>query len=169
MTQKFTSAATAVNGKAGKLPAAFSKLDNLVTPGAYFILDYGCGSNTDLPRAWCAAHGCRYLPYDPFNQPDDVNRSSREMAVLAKACGYPVIGVCSNVLNVIDSDDAVQTVVNNLQALTNLAVVTVYEGDGKGTGRQTGPDQWQRNEKLRAYERFAPGCCTFRAGCMIIK
>lgn len=36
-------------------------------------------------------------------------------------------------------------------------LVTVYEGDRSGNGRETMPDCWQRNEKARAYLRFFPG------------
>ena len=37
-----------------------------------------------------------------------------------------------------------------------------------GVGRQTGPDQWQRNEKLSAYLRFFPGA-EIRKGMIIVK
>lgn len=151
--QTRTSAATSINSR--KLPAVYNRFS---FPAGTTVFDYGCGRYTDHIRA--ALPGVRYLPFDPFNQPDDVNVNSRGLLLFAGLCRNAVTVVCSNVLNVIDSDDVVRGIADKLTeiALTTggRALVTVYEGDRTGTGRETGPDQWQRNEKLAAYLRFFP-------------
>ena len=164
MAQNFTSARTSTN--AHKLPAVFGK----ITPRRNSLLfDYGCGKYTDHIRA--ALPGVLYLPYDPYNQPDDVNRLSINYVLNAMHARFPVTVVCSNVLNVIDDDATVQKIARHITEIVSTTggagYITVYEGDRSGTGRQTGPDQYQRNDPLRAYLRFFPGA-TVRNNMIII-
>ena len=152
--QRRTSAATSINSK--KLPAVYGKFD---FPAGSVVLDYGCGRYTDHIRA--ALPGVDYLPVDPYNQPDAVNSNSlARLYLLTLLNRCPVTVVCSNVLNVVDSDDTVRAIVNKLLSIAadtrGRAIFTVYEGDRSGAGRETGPDAWQRNEKLRDYLRFFP-------------
>ena len=150
-----TSAATSIN--AAKLPRVY----NVATfaPGE-IILDYGCGKYTDHIRA-ALPDGVQYLPYDPYNQPQPVNLASTKAVTAAVRAGKPVTVVCSNVLNVIDNADAVQAIADQLRGTARRTggryLVTVYEGDRSGNGRETMPDCWQRNEKTREYLRFFPG------------
>lgn len=53
MAQNFTSAATAVNGKAGKLPAIYKKIDF----EGLAVLDIGCGRYTDHINDFVTAEG----------------------------------------------------------------------------------------------------------------
>jgi len=151
--QSVSSACTSINSK--KLPAIYSKLSGLRN---CLILDYGCGKYTDHIKAWCTDRNITYLPYDKYNQTNETNEQSLQFAMIAKAAGMPVIGICSNVLNVIDSDDVILAIINDLHDFTNRTYYTVYEGDKTGTGKYTGADSYQRNEKLRDYQRFFPGC-----------
>lgn len=149
--QKFTSAKTSIN--TAKLPKVYSK----IAPAPHSLLfDYGSGRYTDHIRA--ALPGVVYLPYDPFNQPEDVNASSIYFVRAAMYVHRPVTVVSSNVLNVIDDDDTVEKIALQIMQIVyhtgGTAYVTVYEGDRTGTGRQTGPDQYQRNQPLRDYLRF---------------
>ncbi len=64
MIQNFTSAATAVNGKAGKLPAIYKKI-NL---NGLFILDIGCGAEIKHIRDYVTDRGGYWFGIDPFNQ-----------------------------------------------------------------------------------------------------
>ena len=70
----------------------------------------------------------------------------------------PVDVICSNVLNVIDDDDEIQKIARHIEQITTAsggrAFITVYEGNRSGIGKQTGPDQFQRNAPLRSYLRF---------------
>lgn len=154
MNQTRTSAATSINST--RLPAVYNRFQ--FTPGTV-VLDYGCGRYTDHIKK--ALPGCMYLPVDPYNQPQEVNDNSAallHLVTLFHRC--PVTVVCSNVLNVIDDAETVQAIANKLTEIAigtgGKALVTVYEGDRTGTGRETGPDQWQRNERTRDYLRFFP-------------
>jgi len=149
MSQTFTSARTSTN--ATRLPKVYGKLPAL--PRHSLLFDYGCGKYTDHIRA--AVQGVIYCPYDPFNQPDDVNAASLTYLANAMHCRYPVTVVCSNVLNVIDSDAEIRDIAARIKYAViktgGAAYITVYAGDRSGVGRRTGRDQWQRNEPLQAY------------------
>ena len=165
MKQNYSSANTSINSK--KLPAVYSKKMVKELHDCY-LLDYGCGKYTDHIETWCKARNIRYLPYDPYNQTEATNKNSIQMAILAKACGNHVVGLCSNVLNVVDSDDAIQDIINSLAILANVALFTVYEGDKTGIGKATSADSYQRNEKLKNYLRFFPSRSVYRQGCILM-
>lgn len=149
MKQAYTSAATSMN--ATKLPKVYGKLPPL--PRHTLLFDYGCGKYTDHIRA--ALPDVVYCPYDPYNQPPEVNSASVYYLLCAAHIRMPVTVVCSNVLNVIDSDEVVHDIAFRILSAVvktgGTAYVTVYEGNRSGTGRQTGPDQYQRNQPLRDY------------------
>lgn len=151
--QNFTGRNTSINSK--KLPAVYRRFlfDGRI------VLDYGCGRYTDHIRN-SFADGTEYLPYDPFNQPSEVN--TRSMARVAEACDQhiPVDIVCSNVLNVIDDDEEIARIASWIKSICHrsggIAYITVYEGDKSGIGRQTGADQYQRNESIGKYRKYFP-------------
>ena len=149
--QTYTSADTSINEN--KLPAIYGKLEKLNVRDCT-ILDYGCGKYTEHIRKWCEDRNIRYLPYDPFNQDEKVNTDSYAWALITKASGNLVVGVCSNVLNVIDNDYTIDSITDELRKLTNITFYTVYEGNRSGIGKVTKKDCWQRNEKLKSYLKF---------------
>lgn len=57
----------------------------------------------------------------------------------------------TNVLNVIDSEAARGDVVRLAATKAAALLITVYEGDGSGTGRQTAADSWQENRRTADY------------------
>lgn len=69
-------------------------------------------------------------------------------AEAARVYGAAVI---SNVLNVIDSETARGDVVRLAATKAAALLITVYEGDGSGTGRQTAADSWQENRRTADY------------------
>ena len=152
MAQTYTSAKTSMNAK--KLPKVFGLLPPLRRNS--ILIDYGAGKFTDHIRE--AMPHVVYCPYDPFNQPDDVNRTTLYYLFSAARIRMPVTITCSNVLNVIDDDDTVRGIADTLSrfvaATGGTAYITVYAGDGSGIGRQTGPDQYQRNEPLTSYMQY---------------
>lgn len=155
MKQNYTSAATSINRT--RLPAVYGKVD---LSQFACVLDYGCGRYTDHIRV-AMPEGVNYLPYDPYNQPANVNRESVAALDRAKRDRAPVAVVCSNVLNVIDGEAEIRDILRNIAAVIRTdnrsrAYITVYEGDRTGNGRPTGPDQYQRNERLPDYLRFIP-------------
>ena len=164
--QNYTSSATSINRT--KLPAVYRK----ATLSAGLVFDYGCGKYTDHIEAFVKTPHRVYLPYDPYNQPDDVNRVSASYVTNAMHAHYPVDVICSNVLNVIDDTDTIRKIANDLQRIVEAtggtAYITVYEGDRSCIGRATGNDQYQRNEPLRNYLRFFPYGIV-RNGMIIVK
>lgn len=164
MKQQFTSAATSINSK--KLPAVYGKIKS--APAV--LLDYGCGRYTDHIRA--ALPETDYLPYDVYNQPQQVNAATVARLDSLRSAAVPVDVVCSNVLNVIAEDDIIRDIAHQIMTVIRsgggTAYITVYEGNRSGEGKQTGPDQYQRNAPLRDYLRFFPGA-VIRSGMIIVK
>lgn len=156
INQTYTSAETSINET--KLPAIYGKLEKLNIRNCA-IFDYGCGKYTEHIRKWCYSRNIEYLPYDPFNQTDETNQASnrrlwqlREQKQWGK--WIPVYGVCSNVLNVIDSEEVIISIIDHLWTNTDGTFYTVYEGDKSGIGKVSKKDCYQRNEKRKAYEKF---------------
>lgn len=154
MAQTYTSAGTSINST--RLPAVYRKF-----PARFggLLLDYGCGRYTDHIRNVVeTAAKMTYLPYDPYNQPEDTNEATWDAVRWATTNVVPVDVVCSNVLNVIDDDETVRSIAQQISAIARstggTAYITVYEGDRSGIGRRTGPDQYQRNQPLEYYVRF---------------
>ena len=164
--QTFTSSATSINRS--KLPAVYGK----TCFSASVVLDYGCGKFTDHIRDCLRRQGCVLLPFDPYNQPVHVNLVSMNYVDRCKKEHVPVDIVCSNVLNVINSDGEVSRICHYIEQVvgdtSGTAYITVYEGDRSGVGRQTGRDQYQRNEPLREYLRFFHRA-TISHGMIIVK
>ena len=164
MAQTFTSSATSINST--KLPAVYRK----AKLSAHSVLDYGCGKYTEHIRS--ALAGKQYLPYDPYNQPEPVNNTSMFIVRCAMNTGIPVDVVCSNVLNVINDEWTILTIADTIESIIEktggTAYITVYEGNRSGIGRQTGADQYQRNEPLRNYLRYFRNA-TIHNGMIIIK
>lgn len=164
MAQTYTSAATSVNSS--RLPAVFHKIP-LRHNG--LLLDFGCGRYTDHIRS--ALPHTVYLPLDPYNQPDDVNGRTMYYVRNAVRVQLPVDVVCSNVLNVIDDEEEIQRIAGFIRYVVRVSggtgYITVYEGNRSGTGRQTGPDQYQRNEPLREYLKYFPGA-EIRSGMIVV-
>lgn len=150
--QTYTSKNTSINS--GKLPAVYGK----ATFSASMIMDYGSGRYTEHIKKHVNGLHKVYLPFDPYNQPEERNCATATMVCNAMVRRFPVDVVCSNVLNVIDDDDTVQKIARHIEEITTKSggtgYVTVYEGNRSGTGKRTGSDQYQRNEPLRNYLRF---------------
>ena len=134
MAQSFTSKDTSINK--GKLPAIYRKLGNKIR--GMRVLDYGCGRYVDHIREHLESLDCTPYFYDPYNRPEEENYK------WCSVCGYQNddVIICSNVLNVIDDDKTVNEIIH---------VLGFFAKDKTGRGRQTGKDQYQRNEKAAAY------------------
>ena len=156
MSQTYTSANTSINK--GKLPAVYSKVDfeamarllNVRT-----ILDYGCGKYNN-GKEYIEGMGLEWLGYDPYNRTEEENRE-------ACTCVSDVV-ICSNVLNVIDSEEAIQAIVDSLTGMEIPYFFTIYEGNGSGIGCPTKGDCYQRNEKTKDYLRFFPETAVVKKG-----
>ncbi len=148
--QKYTSRSTSINST--RLPVVYRKIR--IVPGTN-VFDFGCGRYTDHIRAYLYQHNMHLLPYDPFNQSESTNKESIR-TLLINGCSAIV---CSNVLNVIDDDLTIVSILKDISTFVRLgatAYLTVYEGNRTGIGKQTGKDQWQRNQPLRTYLQYVP-------------
>lgn len=141
--QRFTSAETSINSS--KLPRGY-RFDGI--PAGAVVLDYGCGKHVEHLQRTATDRGWTWYGYDPFNRSEAENRPAVDM-IETRNADYVL---CCNVLNVIDDDEAVDDVIRAaVSACKVAAVFTVYEGNRTGTGKQTGRDSWQRNERRAAY------------------
>jgi len=155
MKQNYTSANTSVNKD--KLPAVYSKVDFLAMATCFGmnVLDYGCGKY-DNGKEFCNEMGIDWFGYDPYNRSDEENKEALTI--------IPNCILCSNVLNVIDSDEVVQQIVDDITGTELPYFFTIYDGDKSGKGGQSKEDCYQRNEKVRAYLRFFPETAVVRKG-----
>lgn len=151
LTQTFSSASTSINSH--RLPAVYTRLTKDAEAGrinleGLSVLDMGCGQYTDHLQAWAEAHGVTWYGLDPNHGTAGVSEYDPETS------GPVDLVICSNVLNVIDQPVGrlclIKACFEMLKPGGRL-LVTVYEGDRSGIGRQTGPDQWQANARLTSY------------------
>lgn len=152
--QIITSAATSVNTT--RLPAVYNKInfDRYKDMEDVKLFDYGCGveATRKLIEKFLKKYGIEYMPYDPYNMPLGEAASNYEKRTEAN------IIVCSNVLNVIDSDDELSKVMAELTKLSRSkdVFVTVYEGNHSGVGKQT-TKGYQRNRNVSWYRGILNG------------
>lgn len=138
--QKYTSKNTSVNHK--KVPYIVNHIDWKQFSGGR-CLDYGSGKLNPETFYIISGEGIQYLPYDPYW----LNEKTNSKAM----CLYPTVIICSNLLNVIDSDEEVKRIHNYIRGLKVPYFIKIFEAKGDGIGRETKPDCWQRNEKTSAY------------------
>lgn len=145
--QKCTSRDTSINSS--KLPSIYNHINyDLLIWEVYdkdrnrpIILDYGAGKHTEHIRKFLDSKYIDYKAYDPYNGSDeDWN--------LVK----PDLIVCSNVLNVIDNDEAMKAVHDYVSSQKVPYLITVYEGKKTGIGAVSKKDCYQRNAKVATYK-----------------
>lgn len=81
MAQNFTSRATAVNGKAGKFPAIYKKIDF----EGLAVLDIGCGRYTDYINDFVTAEGGYWYGVDPYNKTASHNMQTFAVWLVARS------------------------------------------------------------------------------------
>jgi hypothetical protein len=138
--QTYTSKQTSINSR--KAPAIYGMMKAIDTMTGKKVVDIGggrFGTAQDTARSYNAIVSI----YDPFNRSEEHNRE-----VMAGAYDIAVI---SNVLNVIDSKAARRDVVQLAGSKADTILITVYEGDRSGTGKQTAADSWQENRATADY------------------
>lgn len=137
MKQTVTSAGTSLN----QVPALHKSTIVKKWVFGKSVLDYGAGRYPEKgAEALINAGAIRVTSYDPYNIPD-----SRP--------AYASIGVCANVLNVIDSDAALyDAIADYVQHINTIAFFSVYQGNKSGEGRYTkGGTCYQRNMRTADY------------------
>lgn len=151
--QKYSGKGTSVNSQ--KLPIIYKH----VKFKSKIVLDYGCGKYTDHIARFVEDQGIRYVPFDPFNKSEEVNRYANEVVSDCISRGERLDIVCSNVLNVIAEDHIVQKIADLLMQIADLTggsvYVTVYF-DKRYSPGEIKPGQYQRHEPIENYLRFFP-------------
>lgn len=140
--QEYSSAKTSVR----KIPAVYT---NYEFQDGNVILDYGCGKFVEDVQKRLYNTGCIVLPYDPYNQPKDVNDTTME---LAKTLNIDYI-VCSCVLNVIKETEIIKDIINDIRTYSNpntKIIFNIYQGNKSSVCNETSCG-WQRNEPTRNY------------------
>lgn len=147
--QKYSSRKTAVNGRAGVIPALFKAQEKkcLFVTGDK-VLDIGSGPKTEYIKKYMEIWGVEYHPYDPYNLPEEVNEES-------KKSGPFTVVTLSNVLNVIMEKEIRMELLK--EAYNHLGeygyiYITVYEGDKSGVVKiDEKKNSCQLNQKLAWY------------------
>lgn len=150
-----TSKNTSIN--TSKLPAIYNKIDWEQFRGQR-VFDYGCGKIETVRNImkFLEPYDITLIPYDKFNLPSDYNRSSLQHMWEAD------VYICSNVLNVIDSNDIIQDIIGEITyySTKNSKIspkpffFKIYEGDKSGLQKESQDDCWQRNCKTEDYITF---------------
>ena len=143
MKQKVSSKNTSINSK--KLPAIVKHINWEAYRGCH-VLDFGGGKFDNLKRHLKDEYNIQLYVYDPYNRSEDENK-------IAITCN-PSLIICSNVLNVIDSDGDLKGVIKLLNRYGVPTVYYIYEGDKSGEGRVTKADCYQRNAIAQQYLKF---------------
>ena len=141
--QAMSSKNTSINSS--KLPAIVKSIDWEQYRGQN-VIDFGGGKFDNLKDYLKNEYGINMYVYDKFNRTDDENK-------IAWTCN-PSLVICSNVLNVIDSDKEIETIIKDLDRYRVKTYYYIYEGDKSGIGRATKKDCYQRNMKTQGYLDF---------------
>lgn len=161
MLQRFTSAQTSINSR--KAPAVYSMKKAVAIMAGKKVVDIG-GGKFDTAKEAARVYAADVSIYDPYNRSPEHNA--------AALSGSYDVAVISNVLNVIDSELARGDVLKLAATKAHTLLVTVYEGDRSGKGKQTAADSWQENRPVADYlEEIAaalPGWNVQRFGRLIV-
>lgn len=140
MEQNFTSRQTSINSS--KAPVIYSLKKAIDAMTGKRVIDIGGGKfNTAVEVA--KKYGASVSIYDPYNRPEEQNTSVLK--------GTYDVAVISNVLNVIDSASARTDVLKLASQKASQILITVYEGNKSGVGKQTSADSWQENRCTADY------------------
>lgn len=142
MKQRYTSAETSINNK--KAPAIYGMKKAIELYVGKKVIDIG-GGKYDTPVIAGRQHGADVSIYDPYNRTEEHNKNVLSLE-------YDV-AIISNVLNVIAEKENRLEVVKLAISKADTVLITVYEGDKTGNGRETKKDCYQLNQKTPFYEK----------------
>lgn len=158
--QRFTSKNTSINSS--KLPMIYGNRKVLEIIKGKSVIDVGGGKFDNAVTAM-KKYGASVAVYDPYNRTEEHNSN-----VLSRAYDVAII---SNVLNVIDSVEAREKVLELAASKAEIIIITVYEGNGSGVGKQSKVDCWQENRPTADYmeeiRNSLPGYNVERSGKII--
>lgn len=138
MKQKYSSANTSIN-KLGKL---YKHVVKNYVPCE--VLDFGSGKYY-IGSDYMTSKGFTVTSYEPSLG-----------HTLDKSKQYDMI-VLSNVINTIAEDEIIEDIIQTCKQMLKadgIILLTTYEGDKTGIGKESKEDCYQRNEKTKSYEKF---------------
>lgn len=138
--QKYSSKNTSINSH--KIPAIYKMKKAVELYSGKKVFDCG-GGKFDTAVEFAKQYNAVVDIYDPFNRSLEHNN-----IVLNKRHD---IAILSNVLNVIDSDTNLTGAITLCLNKCDTVLITVYEGNKSGIGRETKKDCYQRNQPLQWY------------------
>lgn len=138
--QKYTSANTSINCK--KCPAIYGMKKAIEIMSGKSAIDIG-GGKYDIAIKKAEEYNTSLSIYDKFNRTQNHNKK-----VLSR---HYDVAIISNVLNVIKEKEEREKVLLLAKEKANIILITVYEGNGSGIGKQTSIDSWQENRKTVDY------------------
>ena len=144
--QEFTSAKTSINKT--RLPSVFTKALKMDLFEGVNV-DIG-GGKFDNVNELLKTQGKENVVLDKFNRSKEHNTAIELRFETDKAD----TGTISNVLNVIQEASIRSEVIAKAKSLVKQGgkvLISVYEGDKSGTGKQSGCDQWQENRNTDTY------------------
>lgn len=162
--QTITSADTSLN----QIPAIFKnpvflkyqEKDRMENPICFpHNLDIGGGRYDTASDYLMETYGIVNIVWDPYNRTEAENRNAMEnlkqsaLDQFSGAIGHIRSVTVSNVLNVINDDQAMESTITLAAAALVPVFFTVYEGDKSGEGKET-PKGYQRNAPTKAYVPF---------------
>jgi len=145
--QIWESANTSINSK--KLPAISKKVKWKDYRGKK-VLDFGGGKFNNFKEWLYKEFNIDLLIYDKFNRSELENID----ALKSLNNGEVSLIICSNVLNVIKEDLIIKDIIKTVEGGKVPFIFTVYEGNRTGEGKPTKKDCYQRNQKLKEYQKF---------------
>lgn len=151
--QKITSANTSIKQVPALHKSGTVRQHLCNSPVKPVVLDIGAGKYPELAeQSLRNVRDICYYPVDKYNLSDTTNAIGN----LIIAHGTANIVLCSNVLNVIDDDDAMNDVIMSAASATRntggTAYFHVYEGDKSKIGKVTSKG-YQRNAPTQDYMR----------------
>ena len=143
-----TSKNTSINKH--KVPSVFTKLSKMLYrfPEITTTFDVG-GGKWDTATEYMKSYGIKNLVYDPHNRTAQHNETVLD--ILLQTPKKEVLGIVSNVLNVIQNPTYRKMILKLSEKLSCITLITVYEGNKSGIGKITKADCWQENRKIIDY------------------
>ena len=147
--QKYTSANTSQN----QIPALYKKaLKNGMLQPLMRVYDYGCGKYLEQLQDFAIDNNFLIYGYDKYNQ-----SVSHNLHVSLTRLPIANVITCCNVLNVLDNP-ALNEVLTELSMYAKdfkiPVIISTYEGNKSGTGKQSKKDCYQRNMRTKDYKQL---------------
>lgn len=128
-----------------------NKVYNYLPIGTKSVFDYGCG-RYNHNKDFCMENNIEWIGYDPFWKTQEENDFAFQQL---KEKTFDCF-VCSNVLNVINDEKEITSIITTIKNFMNedtVALFSCYSGNKTNIGKLTKNDCWQRNEDSKVWKK----------------